>query len=44
MQSLGRRLALSAMATPSQRSERTLFNPANRPRIYQPTPKLRNAV
>jgi len=44
MQSLARRLALSATPNPSHRSERTLFNPANRPRIYQPTPKLRNAV
>lgn len=44
MQSLGRRLALSATSTPSIRSEHALFNPANRPRLHQPTPKLRDAA
>ena len=44
MQSLGRRLALSATSTPSVRSEHALFNPANRPRLHQPNPKLRDAA
>ena len=44
MQSLGRRLALSAIPTPSHRSEHALFNPANRPRLYQPIPTPRHVA
>ncbi len=46
MQSLARRLALSAAPNPSSshRSERTLFNPVVRPRIYQPTLKPREVA
>jgi hypothetical protein len=42
MQSLGRRLALPAIPTPSHRNEHALFNSANRPSLYQPIPKPRN--
>ena len=44
MQSLGRRLALSATPTTPQRSEHALLHPTKRPHLYQPTPKARNTV
>ncbi len=42
MQSLGRRLALSTIPTPSLRSEHALRHPTKRPQLYQPSPKPRS--